>query len=242
MDTFSGMLDVERIRGIIWDLDNTLYRFDEAFEHACRIGSARAALDLGVTMSMEEAMVVAEHAFVTTGYSGAYFEREYNINRREYHFRYHDVIDEKVIAVNEEMKTLISALHLPHVILTNASRPWAHRVLKHLGLDPWFPDDRIIAQEDTDFVAKAQGPRGFEMALARLGLPASSILMVDDMEKNLKIPKSLGLQTALLHHGRKLEDRPDFIDAYASDTLVLLKILTGGAGAAKPLRPLSVSS
>jgi putative hydrolase of the HAD superfamily len=241
MEHFSGHLDIARIKGIIWDLDNTLYRFDDAFEQACRIGSARAALDLGVTMSMEEAMVVAEDAFITTGYSGAYFEREFSINRREYHFRYHEVIDEKVIEVNEEIKVLIGALNLPHVILTNASRPWAHRVLGHLGLDPWFPDDRIIAQEDTGFIAKAQGTQGFDMALERLNLPPQDILMVDDMEKNLKIPKSMGLQTVLLHHGRIPAQPTAFIDAYSSNTIVLLKVMNGTMGFS-PRRPLSASS
>lgn len=216
-------LILENIKGIIWDLDNTLYRFDEAFEHACNIASARAALDMGVDLSLEEAVFIAETSFENHGYSGLVFEREYNICHSEYHFKYHDAIDEKIIHANEEMREALAAVDLPHVILTNASRPWAERVLRHLGLDSWFPHERIIPQEDTDFEPKARGPRGFEMALEKLGLPTDNILMVDDMVKNLRIPKELGLQTALIHHGQVKQDLPDFVDAEFSDTITLMK-------------------
>ncbi|MEM6781663.1 MAG: HAD family hydrolase [Pseudomonadota bacterium] len=219
----SSALDTTKIKGIIWDLDNTLYRFDDAFEKACNIASARAAIDMGVQLSLNEAIVVAESSFEKHGYSGLIFEREYNICFKDYHFKYHDAIDEKIIEANEDMKAELGRLNLPHVILTNASRRWARRVIAHLGLDPWFPDEAIIAQEDSEFTPKARGPRGFEIALEKLGLPCGEILMVDDMTKNLRIPKDMGLQTALIHHGKKHDAVPDFVDAEFPDTLALMQ-------------------
>lgn len=220
--TSSG-LQFDSIKGIIWDLDNTLYRFDDAFEHACNIASARAAIDLGAQLSMTEALVIAEGSFEQYGYSGHVFQQEYQISFEDYHFKFHDSIDEKIIEANEEMREALAAVTLPHVILTNASRRWAQRVLKHLGLDPWFSDDRIIAQEDSDFQPKSRGPRGFEIALEKLGLPAHNILIVDDLTRNLRIPKEMGLQTAWIHHGAKADDLPDFVDAAYADTISLMR-------------------
>ena len=215
-------LDIQKIKGIIWDLDNTLYRFDRAFELACSIASARAAIAMGVPMSEEDAIENANEAFYTHGYSGYFFEHDYGVCREAYHFKYHEMIDEKILDVNRDMQGALKELDMPHVILTNGSQEWAKRVLKHQGLDPWFPDDRIVAQEDADFTPKARGPRGFEVAVQKLGLDHENILMVDDLEKNLRIPKDMGMQTVLVHHGRAVDPLPDFVDQSFDDTLTLI--------------------
>ena len=151
------------------------------------------------------------------------FHEEYKIPFRDYHFKFHDSIDEKIIAVNEEMKEALEAVQLPHVILTNASRRWAQRTISHLGLDRWFTDDHIIAQEDAGFQPKSSGYKGFEIAIDKLGMPEQNILMVDDLARNLRIPKEMGMQTALVHHGAQHDELPDFVDIAFSDTIALMR-------------------
>lgn len=220
-------LDFSSIHGIIWDLDNTLYRFDAAFEHACNIASARAAIDLGVDLEFEEALTIAQTSFEAHGFSGLIFETEYKISRRDYHFKFHESIDEKIIRVNTEMKDGLSKLNLPHVILTNASYEWAVRTLTHLGLKDFFPDTHILGQENFDFIPKARDRDGFDKALSILNLPAENILMVDDLSKNLRIPKEMGMQCALVQHHAKDDGNPDgppkWVDASYDDTLTLIQ-------------------
>ena len=218
-------LDFSRIDGIIWDLDNTLYRFDAAFEHACNIASARAAISLGVPMEFEEALEVAQISFRKHGFSGLIFEQNYQICRQDYHFKFHESIDEKIIRVNEEMKAGLQNIGIQNVILTNASHEWAVRTLTHLGLKDFFPDTHILGQENVDFIPKARDNHGFEKALEILNLNPENALMVDDLSKNLRIPATMGMQTALVQHHAKDDDTdivPDWVDVIYDDTLELI--------------------
>ena len=51
--------DLSHIRGVVWDLDGTLYRYDALFKDACQLAAARTAIDLGIDMSFEEAVALA---------------------------------------------------------------------------------------------------------------------------------------------------------------------------------------
>lgn len=224
-------LDISKIKAIIWDLDNTLYRFNAALEQACNIAAGRAAVDLGVPLAVEEAVRIAEESFYARGYSGHVFEQEYKICMKSYHHAYHDAVDVTVIEKNEEMKNLLSQSPYPHVILTNADRGWANRTLDHLGMTEFFPAHKVIPQEDADYQPKARSARGVEIALEKLradlpDLNTEEVLMVDDLVRNLKFPKEMGLQTAYIIHG-KHEDIPNFVDAVFDDTISLMKELLG---------------
>lgn len=220
-------LKTDKIKGIIWDLDDTLYRFDEVFVTACNHAAANAAIKLGVELSFEEAAVMAEESFYQFGFSGAIFEQRYSISREEYHYHFHDSIDEKIIEVNQAMIEGMRKLTYSNVILTNASRGWADKVLNHLALNEFFDDNKIIAQEDAGFISKAGGQDGFILALTRMDLKPEDVLMVDDMAKNLRIPKEMGMQTALIHHHKAgLEkEEPDWVDASFADTLHFIDAL-----------------
>lgn len=101
----------------------------------------------------------------------------------------------------------------------NHTRSWAHRVLKHLGLDDIFSDEWIIAKEDYDFQSKCESFLPFEMGLARLGADKQQSIVVEDTVKNLKIAKDMGLKTAVFHHGKPPVPSPDYID-YSYDNVL----------------------
>lgn len=218
------MIPLSQIEGIIWDLDGTLYRFDEIFKRACNHAAAKAACSVRAEYIYEEAYakcVASEQQF---GFSLYWFHQETKMPYEDMHFVYHDAIDETVIEKNEEMAAALRAVHLPSVILTNASRGWVERILAHLGMDDIFAVDHILALEDADFVPKGRGTAGFERAVAKLNLAPEKILMVEDLPRNLSKAKELGLVTALVHHGQ-LPDDMDYVDYAFSDTLELMNIL-----------------
>lgn len=207
---------LSNIRYILWDLDGTLYRFEEDFLVACNLAAARAAVHLGVPLRMDEAIEFAWKSHAQTGQSILHFLRDYDITPADMHECYHGFIDEKIInaaeQVSDRLMIMSEDMGLSHVIITHASRSWAHRVLKHLGLDHIFSDERIIAKEDYEFQSKCESNLPFEMGLERLSADKAQSIVIEDTIKNLKTAKELGLATAVFHHGQPPEPCPDYID------------------------------
>ncbi len=213
------------IRAIIWDLDNTLYRFDSIFEDACNRAAAKTICGMVPGLHFDDAFAAAVDSYAQHGYSGKALIARYNLSYDAYHYPYHEAIDETMLARNDAMIAGLFALGRPQAILTNASRHWAERALVHLGMKEFFPDDFIFALEDSAFEAKSHSVRPFTMAQEKLGAAPHETLVVEDTVKNLKVPKDMGFQTALIHHGRVPDERHPFIDREYADTLELLRAL-----------------
>lgn len=218
-------LDVNRIQGIIWDLDNTLYRFTDAFYHACTKAAAEAAKELGIDLSYDETLRLAERSESEHGFAMHGYVTDHGLSYASLHFPFHQKIDEGVIAPIAGLKSALQSLELPKVILTNSSRCWAERVLKYTQLDDFFESHQIIPLEDVDFKAKAQTNKGFKKAVEILDLPPENIMMVDDLDRNLIFPHDMGLQTAYLHYGDAMGDLPDFIDGQFYGAIDVIKAL-----------------
>lgn len=194
------MLDIKNIEGIIWDLDNTLYRFTDDFRRHCNEVAAQLAVQMGLPMSETEAFDLAEKSEALFGYSIHYFVKDYGFSYRDMHGPYHDLVGVEHIEMIEGMRQQLTALEQPQAILTNASKGWARRALTHAGLKDLFPDEKIIAVEDADFEAKSISDKGFNIAVETLNLCPTKIMMVDDLTRNLKIPHEMGMHTAHIHY------------------------------------------
>ena len=218
-------MDSSSIRAVIWDLDNTLYRFDTIFEDACNRAAAKTICNMVPDLTFDDAFSAAVESYAIHGYSGKALIARYNLSYDAYHYPYHEAIDETMIARNDAMISGLFALDRPQAIITNASRHWAERALRHLGMKEFFPDDFIFALEDSEFEAKSHSPRSFTMAQNKLGIAPHETLVVEDTVNNLKVPKGMGFQTALIHHGRAPAQRHSFIDREYPDTLELLRAL-----------------
>lgn len=216
--------DLSHIAGIVWDLDNTLYRYDHIFIEACNIAAARTAIDLGLDMPFEDALVMARESEINTGSSFSLFA-QFGLKYEDFHHPYHEAVDTTVIAKNLEMKDALTALNMPMVILTNASRHWARKTIDHIELDVLFPDAKLIALEDAGYEPKARGPRGFNRALELLGTNAAQTLMVEDLARNLPHAKNLGMTTALVRHGKEAEHAPH-VDHIFDDALTLARAIS----------------
>jgi putative hydrolase of the HAD superfamily len=210
------------IKGIIWDLDNTLYRFNDAFIHACNIASGRAALKGGIDLSEEEAIALSQKSFDETGRSGTYFIEHHGLCQEKLHEDYHGLVDENLIHGTMEMIDLFGQSNLEHIIATHANVDWAQRALKRIGLDPYFSDDRIIGNETANFENKDDSPRAFEICLERLNLDAPHVMMVEDTVQNLRVAHDMGLTTIYLHHGRAADDLPPYVDVAIDNAQTLM--------------------
>ena len=215
------------IEGVIWDLDNTLYRFEGDFEQACHIAAARAAVKGGLVDGYEQALALCLQSYEEFGHSYRLFIERYNVDRIRLHHDYHSFVDENLIRGEAELIALFERAPQRHVLLTHASREWAERALARIGLKAFFPEDRIVAAEDTDFQPKSDSRAPFEKALGLLGLPPEKSVVVEDTAANLRIPCAMGMATALVHYGRPPDPMPDYIDADYNNAVAFLKVLTG---------------
>lgn len=210
--SISSITDLSGIQAIIWDLDGTLYRFDEDFLVACNHAAAKAAIHLGVPLKLDEAVEFAWQSHAQTGQSILHFLRDYEIKVEQMHDVYHELIDEKLIKTAVQTKSLFQSLKLPQIIITHASKDWAARVLAHLGLKEYFPDTHILGKEDYQFQSKCSSPLSFDMGLEILGVKPEAVVVVEDTVKNLKIAADKNMHTALLHYGRPPKPMPSYVD------------------------------
>lgn len=220
-------LNLSRIRGIVWDLDNTLYRFTDEFYKSCTAAAAAAAQEMGINLSYADTLRLAERSEQEHGYSMHGYVTDHGLSYASLHFPFHEKIDERVIDKIEGVKEALESLNLPQVILTNASRDWANRVLNYIDIKTLFSDDKIIPMEDVNFEAKSRTTKGFLKACKILSLSPEEILMVDDLDRNLMSANNIGMQTAYIHHGDDMIELPDFIDDQFYDVLGVIKTLKG---------------
>jgi len=220
--TYSPSKSLHTPTGMIWDLDNTLYRLDEALKTAFDHAFAKAVISAGVPLDMMEAVRMARASYEAYGYSGQVFIDQYGLDRAQLHYEYHDMVSERVIEASLETIGLMEALPHRHALVTHGSRDWAKRVLNHLQLSSFYPEDRIFALEDYNFEQKHVSRRSFQVAMERLELPASEIIVVEDTLKNLELPAAMGMTTVLIHHGQKPETLPAYIDFNFNNTVEML--------------------
>lgn len=218
-------VDTGKIKAVIWDLDNTLYRFSEAFRHQCNLAAAKAAQDMGIQLSYDDTLKLAQKSETEHGYSIHLYVTHHGFSYDSLHVPFHDNIDETTIELVEGVAQGLRDLNLPQAILTNASRGWAYRVLAHMDVRDLFPDRMITAVEDVGFKTKSESREGFERALRALGLPAEQVVMVDDLDRNLIIPHEMGMQTVYMAYDDPIADLPHYMDAQFDNALGFITAL-----------------
>lgn len=221
---------LKNVKGIIWDLDNTLYPSNERMEFSFNEAIARAAVASGVTMTYEEALESAQDSWARHGYSGYVFVREHGLCSKDLHFKFHEFLDEKAIEKCEETLRHFAALDVRHIILTHSHRSWAQRVLDHMGLRQWFQDHHVFGLEDYDFRHKHESTTPFDRALAQLELPPEQVVMVEDLLPNLRIPRDMGMMTTYIARGRTREGLPGYVQMVYDDTPSFLADLSRAQG------------
>lgn len=215
---------LSHIRGIIWDLDGTLYRYNQDFKNLCQEATARTVLEMGADVPYEEALALATESERLYGSSFKLFA-ERGFDYKDFHHAYHDKVDAALLEKNQALKAGLEALDLPMVILTNASRPWALRIVDHLEIDHIFGDGMILCLEDMAYAGKGSSSIGFEKGLALLDVPPGEALMVEDLARNLVMAKHLGMTTALVHQTNIVETNVDHVDIIFGDTIDLIRLL-----------------
>jgi FMN phosphatase YigB (HAD superfamily) len=194
----------QKAQAIIWDLDNTLYRFTPDFEDHCNQAAAKAAVKLGFHDDYDHCLNVARDSFRTHHFSIYQYLDDGRFQYRDFHHVFHEAIDDTHVKPIKGLRQKLEENDMPQIILTNASRDWATRAVRKANLDHLFRENDILAMEDFNYIPKARGTDGYQKAMSLLhqktpNIEPGRVLFVDDLERNLKIGHIAGMQTALVH-------------------------------------------
>jgi putative hydrolase of the HAD superfamily len=206
--------ELSHIRNWIFDLDNTLYPASaNLFDLIdARIG---AYVERLLNLDSVEARKVQKAYFHEHGTTLAGLMAEHGVDPRDYLDDVHDV-DMAVLEQNEALVGALARLPGRKLIFTNGDVAYAGRVLDRLGLGQTF-------EAIHDIHATAYRPKPDPLAYAGLCeafdiVPRES-LFVEDMARNLKPAKAIGMTTVWIDNGSEQgpgEDR-DFIDYTITD-------------------------
>ena len=150
----------------------------------------------------------------------------------------HD-IDRTSIVANVPLAEAVKALHGRKLILTNGSRAHALATADALGLSGLFEDVFDIVAGD--LIPKPE-PAAYDRFLARHEIDPTRAVMIEDIPRNLVVPKALGMTTVLVvPQPGGLDPReafeivtevvPQYIDYVTSDLAAFLRAAAGRGAA-----------
>ncbi|NML06955.1 pyrimidine 5'-nucleotidase [Sphingomonas sp. G-3-2-10] len=207
--------ELRHIRNWIFDLDNTLYPASANLFALidARIGAYVARL---LNVDADEAWRVQKAYFHAHGTTLSGLMAEHGIDPHHYLDDVHDVD----MAALERNETLIAALaRLPgrKLVFTNGDAPYATKVLDRLGLAGTF--EAIHDVHATSYRPKPD-PVAYQGLLDAYGLDPHESLFVEDMARNLRPAKAIGMATVWIDNGsEQLPGDADrsFIDYITTD-------------------------
>jgi putative hydrolase of the HAD superfamily len=180
----------------IFDLDNTLYPASAGiFDRIdARMGAYISNL-LGVDAT--EARRVQKKYFHEHGTTLSGLIARHETDPHHFLDYVHD-IDMSSIAKNPVLSALISQLPGRKLIYTNGDAPYARRILAALGLRDVF--DAIYDIHDQAYLPKP-APASYSIMCAALSIDPARAVFVEDMARNLKPAKALGMTTVWVNNG-----------------------------------------
>lgn len=201
-------------RNWVFDLDNTLYpasanlfaRIDERI-------AAYVADRFGV--DRHEARRIQKGYFHAHGTTLAGLMAEHGVDPHDYLDKVHDV-ELDVLEENAPLAAAIARLPGEKYVFTNADAAYAARVLERLGLSESFAGIHDV--HACGYVPKPH-PDAYQGMCAAFGINPTESLFADDMARNLKPAKAIGMATLWIDNGSEQGADPDrsFIDFSTGD-------------------------
>ncbi len=200
---------LKNIKGIIWDLDDTLYSVTPALHTSMRESVARAVVKMGYDITYEDALSLAEESQEKHRLTVKMLVDRFNIGKQELHLPFHAEMDHLVTNPCPNLPSAFAANpDIKHVLMTHASRDWAMRMLPHLGIQDYFEPHAVLGLEDVDFNHKHDSDVVTKTCLEILGTKPDETAFAEDRDWNLTIPHAMGLTTVLIDHPSQPRELP----------------------------------
>jgi putative hydrolase of the HAD superfamily len=205
---------LDHVRNWIFDLDNTLYPHGaRLFEQVDRRITEYIARFFKV--DRDEAYKIQKGYFHTRGTTLSGLMAEHGVDPYEYLADVHD-IEMDVLDENAPLAAAIARLPGRKIIFTNADAPYADKILSKLGLGESF--EAIHDVHAAQYRPKP-APEAYQHLCDAYALDPAQSLFADDMARNLKPAKQIGMTTLWVDNGSEQgeEGDRDFVDFATRD-------------------------
>lgn len=189
----------------IFDLDNTLYPASSNLFALIDVRMGEYVMRLTGT-DRAEAHRIQKQYFYSHGTTMAGLMTEHEVDPHEFLDFVHD-IDMGVLEHNAELVAALARLPGRKLVFTNGDAPYANRVLDRLGLGESF--EAVHDIHATAYRPKPD-PSAYQGLCDAYGVDPHKALFVEDMARNLKPAKAIGMTTVWVDNGS--EQPPDCTD------------------------------
>jgi len=199
----------------IFDLDNTLY---PASTRLFDLIDDRMGAYVGRLLGCDrlEARRVQKNYFRDHGTTLAGLMKHHEVDPHHFLDDVHAIELDRV-APDERLARGLAALPGRRFIFTNGDADYAGRVLTAIGIGDQFHG--LIDIHACDYLPKPDA-HGYRLLVERFGIDPKRAVLVEDMAKNLKPAKALGMTTVWVDNGSDHGDHdadPEAIDHVISD-------------------------
>lgn len=205
---------LSHIQNWIFDLDNTLY--DSSADLWPQIDGliGRYVREL-LQCDAEAAHRVHKEYFYTHGTTLNGLIADHGVDPHHYLEAVHDV-DLSNLLPRPDLVDAIARLPGRKLIFTNADVPYAERVLERLGLSESF--EVIHDIHTTEYRPKPQAD-AYQSLIERTGIDPTRSIFFEDMARNLKPAKAIGMATVWINNGSEQTSDPDrsYVDYTITD-------------------------
>lgn len=218
---------MKKIEGIIFDMDGTLYSFDQGpasnfdqskfgqriHENIIAFFKQQFALNSEDALTMYLDFRTRFNDEVSLG-----LEKERAIPRGDYFAITWNLDPQEFMKQHQELVEALSTVAIKSGILSSAPRIWVERVLDFLEIKQLF--EPAIFTGDPD--VRKPNPQAFLQIANFWKLPPEVLISVGDQEKTDILPaKSIGMITVRI--GRDVETTADFLAKNAIEAIAILK-------------------
>lgn len=187
---------------ILFDLDNTLYT-EESGIFDLIDQRMNEWLMSRLNISAEKVNEFRNHYFMKYGTTLRGLMLHHDVDPHDFLGFVHDVPVQEFLSTDEELRDSLSKVSSRKIIFTNSDFRHATRILGTLGILDLF--EKIFDIEAMGFIPKPN-PEPYQLALQYLQVPPERCLLIDDMERNLKPARELGMSTILIGNGEPPAD------------------------------------
>ena len=189
-------------KAILFDLDNTLYT-----EESGIFGLIDKRMDEWLTTRLNidpaEVHEFRRKYFLQYGTTLRGLMLHHQVDPMDFLHFVHDVPVMDFLSADLELRKALESIKTRKIIFTNSDARHANRILDALGVRDLF--EKIFDIEEMQFIPKPN-VQSYRLVLDYLRTDPRDCLLIDDMERNLKPARELGMKTVLIGDGKAADD------------------------------------
>lgn len=194
----SHQQDIFYPSAIVWDLDRTLYPFDERFKVANQQAVLKVMQGYKIEVSPHQFQNISAATYPMQALGN--LSRQYGLDMDQLFYDYFSHLDESFLRPNQAFLDAAIALSatVKFGLLSHCNNSWAQRALLQLGLNEMILPAHRLTIEDMRTGGKDQTATALLSLFNKMGVTARECMVADDKDKNLAIARELGCCTVLI--------------------------------------------